>query len=239
MTGSVSHFILLASHSSGQHQTDSCSLQLCHRLFLTKKLFFVSDRSLTMDILQQKTNTKRPTIVQVATSLFAARGIDGVSMRDIAHAAGVREAAIYRHFTNKDELARAIFLSWYGWYCTELQRIVNGSTSTMDQLREIVRHEFAAVTDHSHAFVYFCENEARFIHDLPAGVISARRIFTAFIKAGQARGEVRMASPELLADMLSGALCAVALTWLRTGQRKKLETQLAEVVEGCWRLIAA
>jgi len=206
---------------------------------LTERRLSVSDRSLTMDILQQKTNTKRPTIVQVATSLFAARGIDGTSMRDIAQAAGVREAAIYRHFAGKDELARKIFLSWYGWYCTELQRIVDDSASTLDQLREIVRHEFSAVTDHSNAFVYFCENEARFVHDLPAGVISARRIFTAFIKAGRARGEVRMASPELLADMLSGALCAVALTWLRAGRRKKLDAQLAEVVEGCWRMIAA
>jgi AcrR family transcriptional regulator len=192
-----------------------------------------------MDILRQKPNTKRPEIVQVATSLFAARGINGVSMRDIANAAGVREAAIYRHFASKEELTRDIFLSWYGWYCTELQRIVNGSASPLDQLREIVRHEFSAATDHSHAFVYFCENEARFVHNLPAGVISARRIFTAFIKAGQARGDLRMANPEVLADMVSGALCTVALTWLRSGRRKKLETQLAEVVEGCWRMIAA
>jgi AcrR family transcriptional regulator len=192
-----------------------------------------------MNILRQKPNTKRPDIVQVATALFAERGIDGVSMRDIADAAGVREAAIYRHFVGKDELAREIFLSWYGWYCAELQRIVNSSATTLEQLREVVRHEFAAVTDHSHAFVYFCENEARFAHDLPMGTMSARRIFTAFIKAGQARGEVRMANSELLAYMVSGALCTVALTWLRTGRRKKLETQHAEVVESCWRMIAA
>jgi AcrR family transcriptional regulator len=191
-----------------------------------------------MHILQQKPNTKRPTIVQVATSLFATRGIDGVSMRDIAHAAGVREAAIYRHFATKEELTRDIFLSWYGWYCAELQRIVHSSASTVEQLRDIVQHEFAAATDQSDAFVYFCENEARFVHELPAGVLSARRIFTAFIKAGQAHGELRMARPALLADMVSGALCAVALTWLRTGRRKKLEAQVAEVVEGCWCMIA-
>jgi AcrR family transcriptional regulator len=192
-----------------------------------------------MDILRQKPHTKRPDIVQVATGLFAERGIDGVSMRDIAQAAGVREAAIYRHFASKEALTREIFLSWYGWYCAELQRIVNDSASTAEQLREIVRYEFAAATEHSHAFVYFCENEARFVHALPAGVMSARRTFTAFIKAGQTRGEVRMASPELLADMVSGALCTVALTWLRTGRRKKLEALVEEVVEGCWRMIAA
>ncbi len=192
-----------------------------------------------MQTLQQKPGTKRPIIVRAATSLFAEKGIDGTSMRDIANAAGIREAAIYRHFTGKEELARDIFLSWYGWHCTELQRIVNGSGSTLDHLRKIVGHEFSAVTEYSEAFVYFCENEARFGRDLPNEIMSARRIFTAFIKAGQARGEVRLASPELLADMLSGALCAVALAWLGTGRRKKLSAQLAEVVDGCWHMIAA
>jgi len=61
----------------------------------------------------------------------------------------------------------------------------------------------------------------------------------AFIKAGQALGEVRAGSPGLLADMLSGALCAVALTWHHMGRRKNLDTHLTEVVHGCWQLIAA
>jgi len=160
-------------------------------------------------------------------------------MRDIAEAAGVREAAIYRHFAGKDDLAREIFLSWYGWYSGKLQRIVSGRAGTLDKLREIVRREFSAVTDHSAAFVYFCENEARFARSLPPEIVSARRVFTTFIKAGQADGEVRAGSPGLLADMLSGALCAVALTWLRTGRRKNLNTQLEEVVQGCWHMIAA
>jgi AcrR family transcriptional regulator len=192
-----------------------------------------------MQTLQQKPATKRPTIVRAATSLFAEKGIEGTSMRDIANAAGVREAAIYRHFNGKEELARDIFLSWYGWHCTELQQIVNSSASTLEQLRKIVAHEFSAVTEHSEAFVYFCENEARFVRHLPREITSTRRIFIAFIKAGQARGEVRLASPDLLADMLSGALCAVALAWLGTGRRKKLSAQLDEVVDGCWRMIAA
>jgi len=192
-----------------------------------------------METLNQKPDTKRPVIVRAATSLFAERGIDGTSMRDIAEAAGVREAAIYRHFAGKDDLAREIFLSWYGWYSGKLQRIVSGRAGTLDKLREIVRHEFSAVTDHSAAFVYFCENEARFARSLPPEIVSARRVFTTFIKAGQADGEVRAGSPGLLADMLSGALCAVALTWLRTGRRKNLNTQLEEVVQGCWHMIAA
>lgn len=192
-----------------------------------------------METLERKPNTKRPVIVRAATSLFARRGVDATSMRDIAEAAGVREAAIYRHFTGKGELARDIFLSWYGWHCTELRRIVDGPGGVVDQLRKMVAHEFLAAAEHSEAFVYFCENEARFARDLPREIVSARRVLIAFIKAGQARGEVRLVRPELLADMLSGALCAVALTWLGAGRRKKLSAQLADVVDSCWRMIAA
>ena len=73
-----------------------------------------------------------------------------------------------------------------------------------------MRHEFSAATDHSEAFVYFCENEARFVRSLPPEIVSARRIFTTFIKAAPAPGEVRAGSPDLLADMLSGAVCGRA-----------------------------
>lgn len=191
-----------------------------------------------MDILEKKPGTKRPVIVRAATLLFAERGIDATSMREIAQAAGVRDAAIYRHFAGKDDLAREIFVSWYGWHCQELQRIVSGPGGTLDKVRRIVRHEFAAVTDHGEAFVYFCKNESRFMQSLPVEIVSARRVLTTFIKAGQAQGEIRSGSPELLADMLNGALCAVGVTWLRSKRRKKLSAQFDQVVQGCWRMLA-
>ena len=122
-----------------------------------------------MDILEKKPGTKRPVIVRAATLLFAERGIDATSMREIAQAAGVRDAAIYRHFVGKDDLAREIFMSWYGWHCRELQQIVSGPGGSLDKVRRIVQHEFAAVTDHGEAFVYFCKNEVRFMQSLPAG----------------------------------------------------------------------
>ncbi len=192
-----------------------------------------------MKILGEKKETKRPAIVAAATSLFAKHGVDATSMRDIADRAGVREAAIYRHFPGKEELAREIFLSWYGWYTGELHRIVGGSGTALERLRAIVGHEFAAATDHSEAFVYFCDNEARFVHELPSEIMSVGRVLTSFIRAGQACGEIRTGDAKLLADMLSGALCAVTLGWLGSGRHKPLSMQLAEVVEICWRMIGA
>lgn len=192
-----------------------------------------------MEILQQKPDTKRPEIVRAAITLFAERGIDGTSMRDIAQAAGVREAAIYRHFASKEELAREIFLSWYVWHCRQLNQIVTGSESAKEKLCSLVRQEFTAAESHPEAFLYFCENEPKFIPFLPPDVPSVRKIFKELIKEGQGRGELKEGDPGLMADMLSGALCGVALSWIRRQRRGNLTRHVALVAEGCWRMIAA
>ncbi|HBE91853.1 MAG TPA: TetR/AcrR family transcriptional regulator, partial [Gammaproteobacteria bacterium] len=43
-------------------------------------------------------------ILDAATRLFAERGFDGVSMRQVSEAAGVSKANIYHHFESKEAL---------------------------------------------------------------------------------------------------------------------------------------
>src|SRR5687767_12018801 len=51
---------------------------------------------------------RRHQIVQVAMRLFSERGFRGTTTKEIAQAAGVSEAIIFRHFATKDELYTAI-----------------------------------------------------------------------------------------------------------------------------------
>ncbi|MGH8023590.1 MAG: TetR/AcrR family transcriptional regulator, partial [Limisphaerales bacterium] len=51
----------------------------------------------------------RQRIIEAAESLFARRGIEGVSIRDITRAAGVNLAAINYHFGTKSALAAEVF----------------------------------------------------------------------------------------------------------------------------------
>jgi AcrR family transcriptional regulator len=59
-------------------------------------------------------NATRARIEAAALKLFAAKGVDGTSVRDIALEVGVTEGALYRHFPSKEELARELFRSRYG-----------------------------------------------------------------------------------------------------------------------------
>jgi AcrR family transcriptional regulator len=51
---------------------------------------------------------RRDQILHIAMRLFAERGFRGTTTKEIAQAAGVSEAMVFRHFANKNELYRAI-----------------------------------------------------------------------------------------------------------------------------------
>jgi AcrR family transcriptional regulator len=189
-----------------------------------------------VQILQEKPGTKRPTIVRVATSLFARRGIDGTSMRDVADAAGVREAAIYRYFESKEQMSREIFTSWYGWYSRQLRDIVRGVGSTREKVESMTRLELSTAAEQTDAFIYFCENEIRFLRSLPADVPRAHELLVELVKDGQERCEVKGGDATLLADMLGGALCTVATAVIR--RRRKEKVDLEFIASSCWALIA-
>lgn len=49
-------------------------------------------------------DSKKKDILQAAMCLFATKGIDGISVKEIGEAAGVTDAAIYKHFKSKDAI---------------------------------------------------------------------------------------------------------------------------------------
>ena len=53
-------------------------------------------------------DARREQILQTAVTLFSQRGFKGTTTKEIAKAAGVSEAMVFRHFENKDALYGAI-----------------------------------------------------------------------------------------------------------------------------------
>ena len=62
-------------------------------------------------------------VERAAVDLFAANGFDGVSIADIAAAAGVSQGALYRHYPSKEELGWALFSTAYLRTGEQLDRI--------------------------------------------------------------------------------------------------------------------
>src|SRR5271154_795069 len=57
---------------------------------------------------------RRAAIIKAVRKLFADKGFDGTTTRELADAAGVSEALLYKHFPNKEALFEAMQESCYG-----------------------------------------------------------------------------------------------------------------------------
>lgn len=60
-----------------------------------------------MKDMEEKTTKEK--IFEAALEMFARKGFDAVSMREIADAVGIKKASLYSHFTSKDELLEKLF----------------------------------------------------------------------------------------------------------------------------------
>lgn len=60
---------------------------------------------------RMRAEARREQLIRVAIELFSEKGFSGTTTKEIAHAAGVTEALIFRHFPTKEALYEAI-LRW-------------------------------------------------------------------------------------------------------------------------------
>lgn len=62
--------------------------------------------------VEEETSERVRTLLEVGAQIFAEKGYDATSMRDIANAAGVSKSLLYHHFASKDDIyARISFNS--------------------------------------------------------------------------------------------------------------------------------
>jgi AcrR family transcriptional regulator len=93
-------------------------------------------------------------VERAAVELFAANGVDGVSIAEIAAAAGVSQGALYRHYPSKEELAWGLFSTAYLRTGAELDAIRAGRTGFEARVRAMVEH-FCALYDQDSALFRF------------------------------------------------------------------------------------
>lgn len=149
----------------------------------------------------------RARIEREALILFARKGVDGASVKDIAQAVGVAEAALYRHFASKEEIGRTIFLQHYRELARHVARIDAQGGVFADKAGRLVAlfcqlfdeepDVFAFILIHQHAHLRFVPEDSE--ANVVAGL--ARIMAQAF-----ARGEIVEGDPELAAAMALGAV---------------------------------
>lgn len=176
----------------------------------------------------------RERLLEAAVRLFAAKGYDATSVRDIVRAAGVTAPALYHHFGNKEGLFLAILRA--GRSRVEAAReevLAAGGSSAVRILRlgrtyVALRREFADLVWAVERIVSGSPKAAQRF-DFRALALDRVRCFEQLVEEGVASGEFRPCAPRHVALALVGAIEFAAPTCsIRAAGRRGRS-------KGCWR----
>ena len=158
-------------------------------------------------------------IVEVAIRLIHEGGIQHVTMKNLAHALGISEPAIYRHFQNKMDILLSMLEQFKQRSATHLQRARSLNESGMKQLETIFLEHSGQFSTHPHmSAVVFSEEAFQDNSQLSEKIFSvmtlAHDTIVEIIDSAQQHREIRDDIPkEHLALMILGALRLMVKRW--------------------------
>lgn len=153
----------------------------------------------------------RDKVEKAALDLFAERGVDGVSIAEIALSAGVAQGALYRHYPSKDELAWTLFSAAYLRTGAELDEIRTRQLDFRSGVAAMVGH-FCRLYDSDPALFRFMLIAQ---HDLLPRIGPEQRTpveaVTDAVADGIRAGEVEKVDPAAAAAIIMGIVLQTAV----------------------------
>ncbi len=168
------------------------------------------DKARNLRGVSAKDGTTKAKIERAALHLFAEHGVDGVSTKQIAAAAGISEGAIYRHFSGKEELARSMMVAIH----TRLTEMIAAADTAHDvfedKIKFIVIHYCRIADEDWDLFQYHILHLHHFpkLSDTPLD--SPIGAAAALLEKAMERGELEPVDPYILAAMSLGVVVQAA-----------------------------
>jgi AcrR family transcriptional regulator len=154
-------------------------------------------------------------IERAAIILFAERGVDAVTTREIAAASGISEGALYRHFSGKEALAITLFMDIHKKLAADIRAAAENYSTIKTQAGAIVKAYCQSADDDWPLFSYHLLTTHRYLsspnlpgtdhHDNPVAAVEA------LVQMAIQRGELPICDVPLKAAMALGVVLQAAL----------------------------
>lgn len=132
---------------------------------------------------------KKGAILKTSLELFASKGYHAISVRDIAKAAGVSEAALYKHFKGKEDMAIYMFSAIIGEYTRQLGQVDAGDDEAVNKLCRIVDITYDLYEKYPHQ-IRFALLSQYFLWDMVAEKIKPHFLIRKIINEGMDHGVI-------------------------------------------------
>ncbi|MBB5628605.1 TetR/AcrR family transcriptional regulator [Sphaerisporangium krabiense] len=169
---------------------------------------------------------RRDHLVKLAAELFARKGFQATTVRQIADEAGILSGSLYHHFDSKETIVDEVLSTFLHDLIARYRSALDGGGDARAVLSEMVRIGFGTLEPHR-AAITVMQNDWNYLRSLPGDrfdyLIRAEdeveRMWVGQIKRGQAEGALRPdVDPKLTYRMIRDAIW-VAVRWFRPGGR--------------------
>jgi AcrR family transcriptional regulator len=153
-----------------------------------------------------RTTGARAKVERAALELFAVKGFDGVSIAEIATAAGVAQGALYRHYPSKQDLAWALFSEAYRHTGAELDAIRAARAGFDDRVAAMVAHVCALYDTDPALFRFMLLTQHDLLPRLEAGERTPVTVIEDVVRDAVAAGAIAPVDPSSAAAAILGVV---------------------------------
>lgn len=180
-------------------------------------------------------------IIAAALQLFTQRGYFSTSVPDMARTAQVSVGSIYHHFKDKEDVARALYLSLTEHLQDALADIARKHTTVHDRCRAVMAMLFELTESDRDAMDFMLYAKHRDFLPSERPICSSKPFETmrAFVEAGMERGEIRRMDVMVATSCLFGGAIRLITARLDGVLAEPLPDSLDAVWECAWRGVAA
>ena len=180
-----------------------------------------------MSARQGQAQRRREQLIEAALVVFARKGVDGASVKDIARAAAVTPGLLYHYFDSKEDLVAAV-LEERG-FLPQLSALLSEhadqpATAVLPRLIRAFDETLAANADLVSVFFSASHADAA-LRDF---VATGNDVLQSYLKSRAKAGELR---PELI-GAAAGALFAAVAIGHKTGRRVNADELVELVLNG-------
>ncbi|WP_336211277.1 TetR/AcrR family transcriptional regulator [Nonomuraea sp. LPB2021202275-12-8] len=175
---------------------------------------------------------RRDHLVKLAAELFARKGFQATTVREIAQEAGILSGSLYHHFDSKETIVDEVLSTFLDDLIARYRAALDTGGDPRSVLSEMVRIGFGTLEPYR-AAITVMQNDWNYLRQferfnyLVKAEEEVEQIWVTQIKAGQAAGLFRAdVDPKLTYRMIRDTIW-VAVRWFRPGGRLNT-TGLAE-----------
>lgn len=158
-------------------------------------------------------------IIQVSLDIISEKGIQGLTIKNIAYKIGTSEPAIYRHYENKIHILLSILEVFKDFSQFAFKEELNKEIGSIEKISNIFNKHFEEFTRNpSLVSAIFSEelftNEKLLIERISGIMKENEEIMQVILKQGQANNEIRSElDPNVLSTVIMGSLRLFVKKW--------------------------